>query len=109
MRGLLANDLLAFQLKRDRRNFLTAVHDELGLDPGNGPVRADGRETHVVAAPIGIDFDRISQMGSNPGLLLEKDRLRRELHITTPIVGIGVDRLDYTKGIPERLDAIDRC
>ena len=108
MRGLLANDLLAFQLKRDRRNFLTAVRDELGLDPGNGTVRADGRETHVVAAPIGIDFDRISQLGSSPGLLVEKDRLRRDLRITTPIVGIGVDRLDYTKGIPERLDAIDR-
>jgi trehalose-6-phosphate synthase len=36
------------------------------------------------------------------------DRLRRELRIDRPIVGVGVDRLDYTKGIPERLDAIDR-
>jgi len=108
MLGLLANDLLAFQLQRDRRNFLTAVRDELGLDPRSGIVRAEGHDTHVVAAPIGIDFDRISQLGSSPGLLVEKERLRRELRITAPVVGIGVDRLDYTKGIPERLDAIDR-
>jgi trehalose 6-phosphate synthase len=108
MRGLLANDLLAFQLPRDRRNFLTAVRDELGLDSRKGVVHTEGRDTHVVAAPIGIDFDRISQMATSPGLLVDKDRLRRELRLTTPIVGIGVDRLDYTKGIPERLDAIDR-
>jgi trehalose-6-phosphate synthase len=108
LRGLLANDLLAFQLPRDRRNFLTAVRDELDLDPRNGIVRAEGRDTHVVSAPIGIDFDRISQLGTSPTLLVEKDRLRRELRLGTPLVGIGVDRLDYTKGIPERLDAIDR-
>jgi trehalose 6-phosphate synthase len=108
LRALLANDLLAFQLPRDRRNFLTAVRDELGIDPRSGVVRIDGRDSHVVAAPIGIDFDRISQLGRSPGLLIEKDRLRRELRITAPIVAIGVDRLDYTKGIPERLDAIDR-
>ena len=41
-------------------------------------------------------------------MLVEKDRLRRELRVAAPVVGIGVDRLDYTKGIPERLDAIDR-
>ena len=108
MQGLLANDLVAFQLQRDRRNFLTAVRDELGLDPRNGVVRADGRDTHVIDAPIGIDFDRISGMAASPGILIDKDRLRRELRLTAPIVGIGVDRLDYTKGIPERLDAIDR-
>jgi trehalose-6-phosphate synthase len=108
MRGLLANDLLAFQLPRDRRNFLTAVRDELGLEPRGGIVRAEGRETHVVAAPIGIDFDRISHMAADPGLLVDRERLRRELRVTTAIMGIGVDRLDYTKGIPERLEAVDR-
>ena len=34
-------------------------------------------------------------------------RLRTELRIDTPLIGIGVDRLDYTKGIPERMDALD--
>jgi trehalose-6-phosphate synthase len=108
LEGLLANDLIAFQLERDRRNFLAAVREELSLEPARGVVRVGGRTVNVVAAPIGVDFDRISTTSRDPRLLVEKDRLRRELRITAPIVGVGVDRLDYTKGIPERLDAIDR-
>jgi trehalose 6-phosphate synthase/phosphatase len=38
----------------------------------------------------------------------DMDRLARELSLTSPLIGAGVDRLDYTKGIPERLDALDR-
>jgi trehalose 6-phosphate synthase len=106
--GLLANDLLAFQVERDRRNFLAAVREELRLETKGGTVDVGGRTVHVVAAPIGVDFDRISGMARDPRLLVEKDRLRRELRIAAPIVGVGVDRLDYTKGIPERLDALDR-
>jgi alpha,alpha-trehalose-phosphate synthase [UDP-forming] len=108
LEGLLANDLIAFQLERDRRNFLAAVREELRLDTTAGLVRTGRRTATVVAAPIGVDFDRISKMARDPRLLVEKERLRRELGIDAPLVGIGVDRLDYTKGIPERLDAIDR-
>ena len=108
LEGLLANDLLAFQLERDRRNFLAAVREELRLDTTRGAVTIGAHRVNVVAAPIGVDFDRISEIARDPRLLVEKDRLRRELGLTVPIVGVGVDRLDYTKGIPERLDAIDR-
>ena len=108
LEGLLANNLVAFQLEGDRRNFLAAVREELRLDTTNGIVRFAGREAHTVAVPIGVDYDRISETARDPRLLVEKDRLRRELRVAAPIVGVGVDRLDYTKGIPERLDAIDR-
>jgi len=108
LEGLLANDLLAFQVERDRRNFLAAVREELMLDTKGGTVRTHRHTTTVVAAPIGVDFDRINTIARDPRLLVEKDRLSREFDLSRPIVGIGVDRLDYTKGIPERLDAIDR-
>ena len=108
MLGLLANDLVAFQLDRDRRNFLTGCRDEFQARVKNGRVLIGGGSTHVVTAPIGIDFDRINDLASDPSMIAEGDRLRRELDLTTPIVGVGVDRLDYTKGIPERLEAIDR-
>jgi trehalose 6-phosphate synthase len=108
LEGLLANNLIAFQLERDRRSFLAAVREELRLETTSAGVRVAGRDVHVVAVPIGVDFDRITATASDPRLLVEKDRLRRELRIAAPIVGVGVDRLDYTKGIPERLDAIDR-
>ena len=106
--GLLANNLIAFQVERDRRNFLAAVREELGIEAKDSLVNFAGREAHVISVPIGVDFDRISNTSRDPRLLVERDRLRRELHLVAPIVGIGVDRLDYTKGIPERLEAIDR-
>jgi alpha,alpha-trehalose-phosphate synthase [UDP-forming]/trehalose-phosphatase len=106
--GLLANDLLAFQVERDRRHFLQAVRDELGAKVRGGLVRHLGHRTRVTAAPIGVDYDRILNFATDERLEAEIGRLRRELRITTPLVGVGVDRLDYTKGIPERLDALDR-
>jgi trehalose-6-phosphate synthase len=111
MTGLLANDLLAFQLERDRRSFLLGVRDELDADVDKASVTIDGHTTRVIAAPIGVDFDRIDRIACDPGLDTEVARLFREERLDDPsveIIGIAVDRLDYTKGILERLDAIDR-
>ena len=44
-----------------------------------------------------------------PSFVVEQKRLDRELDLRADIIGLGVDRLDYTKGIPERLDALDRA
>jgi trehalose-6-phosphate synthase len=121
IRGLLANDLLAFQLERDRRNFLMSVRDELtarvesrkSLDSRMAPsqVTLGDHTTQLVVAPIGVDYDRIQKVANDPSLRVESVRLARELRLdedSLDIIGIGVDRLDYTKGIPERLEAIDR-
>ena len=107
--GLLANDLLAFQLERDRRNFLLAVEDELGaeIDTEASEVRLKGRHTTVVSVPIGVDFDRIQRIAADPALKEEQERLVQSFCLRAPIIGIGVDRLDYTKGIPERIAALD--
>jgi trehalose 6-phosphate synthase len=108
--GLLANDFLAFQLERDRRNFLLAVDEELGagVEADDGVVRWNGRVTTVVAVPIGVDYDRIQSIGADPLVASEQQRLADQFGLRARIVGLGVDRLDYTKGIPERLDALDR-
>jgi trehalose-6-phosphate synthase len=107
--GLLANDLIAFQLERDRRNFLMAAEEELGaeVELESSRVRFAKRSTTVVAVPIGVDYDRIQSFAADPALLPEQHRLRGLLGLTADIIGVGVDRLDYTKGIPERLEAID--
>lgn len=105
--GLLANDLLAFQLERDRRNFIAAARDELGADVARSAVRTGGRVTAVQAVPIGVDFDHIQGLARRSTLAADMHRLASELKIETPLVGVGVDRLDYTKGIPERLEALD--
>ena len=109
--GLLANDLLAFQLERDRRNFLQCVRDETPASVERSTVSLGNHKTTVVSAPIGVDYDRISGLASDPALAAETAKLRRDLGLDAPgvdIVGVGVDRLDYTKGIPERLMAVDR-
>ena len=105
--GLLANNLLAFQLDRDRRNFMAAARDELGATViGRSAIRYRDRMTNVLSVPIGVDYDRIQELTTAPTMDKEIAKLRHELHIDTPLVGIGVDRLDYTKGIPEKLDAL---
>ena len=109
MAGLLANDLLAFQVERDRRNFLLAADEELGAEVENeaSRVRFNGRTSTVVSVPIGVDYDRIQSIAADSGLADEQARLAHQFQLTGDVIGLGVDRLDYTKGIPERLDAID--
>ena len=107
--GLLGNDLLAFQLERDRDNFVRAVEEELQaeVETESSRVHFAGRSTTVVSVPIGVDYDRIQALAADPALPAEQHRLIELLNLRTPILGLGVDRLDYTKGIPERLAAID--
>jgi trehalose 6-phosphate synthase len=110
LNGLAANDLLAFQLERDRQNFLQAAEEELRaeVDVETSRIWIGERPTTVVSVPIGVDYDRIQEIGGSDTLIAEQQRLHRSLDLRARVVGIGVDRLDYTKGIPERLAALDR-
>ena len=96
-------------MERDRRNFLIAAEEELHaeVELESSRVRFGGRSTTVVSVPIGVDYDRIQTFAADPALLAEQQRLRELLDLRADIIGLGVDRLDYTKGIPERLAALD--
>jgi trehalose-6-phosphate synthase/Kef-type K+ transport system membrane component KefB len=108
--GLLANDLVAFQLERDRRNFVLAVEDELDaeIDEDGQRIWFQDRVCTVTSVPIGVDYDRIQGVGAERSLLEEQRRLSERFDLRAAVIGLGVDRLDYTKGIPERLEALDR-
>ncbi len=110
LKGLLANDLLAFQVERDRRNFVLAVEESLGaeLEADGERIRYQDHVTSVVAVPIGVDYDRIQRAVSDGAIPDSLRPLLAQFDRDDLIVGLGVDRLDYTKGIPERLDALDR-
>jgi trehalose 6-phosphate synthase len=109
VRGLLANDLLAFQVERDRRNFVAAAREELGAEIDGRLLRLGNHAVRVTVAPIGVDFDRITDLAGDPAIGDEMARLRKEFRLPEHVqIGVGVDRLDYTKGIPERLDAVDQ-
>jgi trehalose 6-phosphate synthase len=108
LEGLLSNDLLAFQVPRDTRNFLSAVLEELGAHVTGNTVYWEGHAVRVVSIPIGADFERISTTLSDESMPERMRAMGVNLGLEGKLVGVGVDRLDYTKGIPERIAAIGR-
>lgn len=110
LEGLLGNDLLGFHTRYHCNNFLETVDKtlECRVDHGNYSITRKEHQTMVRPFPISVDFEAISQgVGSAP-VQRERARLQTELNLPAGPIGLGVDRLDYTKGIPERLRAIDR-
>ncbi|GAB6038875.1 trehalose-6-phosphate synthase [Fundidesulfovibrio butyratiphilus] len=106
--SLMSFDLLGFQTPRDRLNFAESVkrlHKD-AKQRGRGQVvslTAGGRQTRVGAFPISIDFKAFSEVALRPAAV-EKSRKLREAFATEHII-FGAERLDYTKGLAERLDA----
>ncbi len=108
LNALLEFDLVGFQSLRDRRNFLQCVRRLLPniRTHGTGAVLTlthAGREVRVGAFPISIDYDEFARRAADWPVTEGATWLRTALGGRTII--LGVDRLDYTKGIPERLEA----
>ncbi|MDI3298216.1 MAG: bifunctional alpha,alpha-trehalose-phosphate synthase (UDP-forming)/trehalose-phosphatase [Bacillota bacterium] len=110
LRGLLANDLLGFHLPRFAENFLDCVARELDarVDRERGTVETGGHRTRVAAFPISVDFAALEAEASSPAATRAFRRLARAHGLAGRRLLLGVDRLDYTKGIPERMAAVDR-
>lgn len=107
--GLLGNDLLGFQIRYYSDNFLNTVNSsiECKVDWERHIVSQRGKKTAVRSFPISIDFAKFSRGARQPSVAEEVNRLRKQLGLSQEIIGIGIDRVDYTKGIPDRLRAID--
>ena len=106
--GLLGADLIGFQTEPDVRNFLESVRQFLGFPVSDAParVRLPERDVGVFAHPIGIDYETFRAHGSDATVQTRAARLRATLG--AEVVMLGVDRLDYTKGILERLRGYER-
>jgi len=106
LKGLLGADVVAFHTRSYCANFLECVRQVLACPVEDGEVRFQGRRVRVRAAPISIDTARFEGLGDSPATA---QRLRRlGARLAGCQVMLGVDRLDYTKGIPERLSAFER-
>jgi alpha,alpha-trehalose-phosphate synthase [UDP-forming] len=110
LEGLLANDILGFHLKYHAENFLETVGLELEcrIDWERNRVERGDRITHVHSYPISIDFESIFKQSEGPVVTEACRELRVQERLGGLKLLLGVDRLDYTKGIPERLEAFDR-
>ena len=108
--GMLANDLIGFHLRNYCVNFLASVEKVLGakVDYRTLNVEYKGRTIRVRPFPISIDFDAIDRRTKKPDVKREMKRVRAPQYIPYKYIGVGVDRIDYTKGIIERFRAIDR-
>ena len=108
--GLLGNDLLGFHIRYHCNNFLDTVDRtiEARVDSERYEVTRGRKKTAVRPFPISVDFEAISREAQSEEVADEVERLKAKLGINDELVGMGLDRLDYTKGIPDRLRAIDR-
>ncbi len=108
--SLLAYDVLGFQTERDRRNFIRCVRtcfpaSRLKGRPHNQSIDYSGKQINLDAFPISIDYEAFNRLASSEEVA-EKAWLIHERLPDRKLV-LGVDRLDYTKGIPERLEAFE--
>jgi alpha,alpha-trehalose-phosphate synthase [UDP-forming] len=107
--GLLGNDLLGFHLRSHCQYFLNVVDRSLEakIDDENGEIIRGGKSTLVRPFPISIDTEGHEALARSATVESLMQLWRQRLGLSEERIGIGIDRIDYTKGIPERLRAID--
>jgi alpha,alpha-trehalose-phosphate synthase [UDP-forming] len=110
LEGLLSNDIVGFHLKYHADNFAETVDRELEcrIDREKMIIERGQRATRIRAYPISIDFKSIYLQAEDQKTHDTYEKKITEMRLRNVKVGLGVDRLDYTKGIPERIDALDR-
>lgn len=108
--GLLQNDLLGFHLRSHCQNFLNSVDRtiEAKIDHEQFEVTRGGKTTVVRPFPISIDVEAHETLANSPAVDRQMERWRETLGLRDEYLGIGIDRLDYTKGLCERLIALNR-
>jgi trehalose 6-phosphate synthase/phosphatase len=105
LRGMLGADLIGFHTFGYMRHFLSAVSHLLGFPAQNGQIETPTRSVRVDAFPMGIDYNRYAEAASSEATATHMAEYREALRDTRVI--LSIDRLDYTKGIAQRLRAFD--
>lgn len=105
LRGLLGADLVGFHTYDYVRHFLSSVHRILGHESTLGGITIGDRRLQTDAFPIGIDYKRFAK--SSRLRAVKKQINSFALHKGKTKVILAVDRADYSKGIPARLDAFE--
>ncbi len=107
VRALFAHDLVGFQTESDVLALQQyVIHEAGGKVFKDGRLQAYGRTIRAQAFPIGIDTAAFVRMGQSATARNHLDRMRRSLNGRELI--IGVDRLDYSKGLPQRAESFEQ-
>lgn len=108
--GMLGSDLIGFHTQLHCNNFIDTIGKELEslIDLEQFAVTRSEHTTYIKPFPISIAFSNGQRyLSHDQSSQLNKNKIRKELNINTRNIGLGVDRLDYTKGILERFKAVD--
>ncbi len=107
LEGLSACDVVGFQTERDRLSYLDCVKAFLHISADRDGVYNFGNHTvRAVLTPIGIDADKFSLLARRAEMTGDAKRLNESLEDRALV--LGVDRLDYSKGLPQRFDSFGR-
>src|SRR5215471_15042187 len=104
LRGILGADLVGFQTAGGADNFVRLAARLLGLETNGSMIEIDGRTVRASAFPISIDVAEMETLSRDPEVLERAAHLRKDLGDPARVI-LGVDRLDYTKGIEHRIKA----
>lgn len=103
--GVLGANLIGFHTRDDGRHFTAAARLMLGHLAAGDETQADAHQPSVFTCPMGIDVPFFAAWARKPAVIAEAARIRGDCE--GPLF-VGIDRLDYTKGIVERLRAFER-
>jgi trehalose 6-phosphate synthase/phosphatase len=106
LRGLLGADVVGFHTAEYAHQFRYVASQLLGAEDDGDDVLFEDRRIRAAAHPIGIDVAHFHEVANRPEVAAQAERCRADLQGRRIL--LGVDRLDYTKGIPRRLLAIER-
>lgn len=109
LRGLLANDLLGFQLESFKADFMRCVEGELDaeVDMESSTVFMDGHTTSLKSFPISVDYGSFEKAAVSAEADRFIKRFLKAKKLGNVVIGLSVNRLDYTKGMIKCLEAIE--
>lgn len=105
LNGMLGSDLIGFHTYDDMRHFLSSVGRLVGLSNVQGHIETGNRTLVVDSFPMGIDYEKYAASVKSPETVRRVEKFRESIRDQKLI--LSIDRLDYSKGIPQRLKAYE--
>jgi len=106
LQGMLGADLIGFHTFSYRSHFATSIFRLLNIQIQGDCTNIDGRKVCLSVFPINIDVKAFEKMAADPEIIAEVEAIKSEG--CGDNILLGIDRLDYSKGIPQRLTAYER-
>ncbi len=103
LEGMMGADVVGFHIYDYTRHFISSCRRLLGVNPKESSIEYQGRVVHIGTYPIGVDYTKFAHTTTTSEVKTIERRLKRRYHGQRII--LSVDRLDYSKGILQRLEA----